>query len=75
MAVIEEIIEEPVAPAGIFLCGSSLMTNNSIICLVIVEEKNKETLETKKVVEADPDGDIFFDSEEYQTEELEVSQI
>lgn len=51
------------------------MRSNSIICLVIVEEENKETLETKKVVEADPDGDIFFDSEEYQTEELEVSQI
>jgi hypothetical protein len=51
------------------------LISNSIVCLVIVEEKIEETLKTNKVVEADLDGDIFFDSEEYQTEELEVSLI
>ncbi|CAO0792686.1 unnamed protein product [Mucor circinelloides] len=53
MAVIEEIIEEPVASN-------------------VVEENNaKDTLETDKRVEADHEGDVFFDSEEYQPEELE----
>ncbi|KAI8647798.1 hypothetical protein BD408DRAFT_407825 [Parasitella parasitica] len=53
MAIIEEIIEESVAPKA------------------VAEEKIDETLEASKVAEADSEGDVFFDSEEYQADELQ----
>lgn len=42
---------------------------------MVEEQKATDTLETDKVLEADHEGDIFFDSEEYQAEELEVQQV
>ena len=39
------------------------------------EQKATDAPETDKLVEADHEGDVFFDSEEYQAEELEVHQV
>lgn len=76
MAVIEEIIEEPVALNGIVF-GNRLFgwAQSHRLYAVAEEQKAKDTLEADKAVEADHEGDVFFDSEEYQAEELEVCHL
>ncbi|KAL9556015.1 hypothetical protein MBANPS3_002073 [Mucor bainieri] len=72
MAVIEEIVEEPVASNGIVFVTLLFRQTLSHPCYTLVEEQTtKDTPKTEKPVEADHEGDVFFDSEEYQAEELE----
>lgn len=77
MAVIEEIVQEDKIVSStskhqLFIKSRFDFESIEPIFIFILVHEPENKAKPTEIVEADQDGDVFFESTEYQAEELEV---